>query len=71
MYCYVAILLMILHVNLCFLKKIQCQCYSLNCLFHIFLLQFIVFSGGRNVCLPAVWVQCHGFMTISTDGGAV
>ena len=34
------------------LKKSQYQCYILNDLFQIFLLQFFVFSGGTSVWLP-------------------
>ena len=54
-----------------FVRKIQCQFFSSNYMFQIFLHQFIVFSVGRGVCLPAGWVKCHGLMYISTEQGAV
>ena len=37
----------------------------------MFLFQFIVFSGGRGVCLAILGGHWHGLMTISSDGGAV
>ena len=59
-------------VSLKFLKgKVSVSVITWIICFWFFLLQFVVISGGRSVCLPAVWVQWHGLMTISTDGGAV
>ena len=36
-----------------------------------FFCSFIVFSGGRGVCLAIVGGHWHGLRTISSDGGAV
>ena len=53
-------------VGFVFPSAMQSQILS----FAEFVLQFIEFSVGRGVCLPAGWVQWHAFMTISSEEGA-
>ena len=45
--------------NNVFLRKIKFPCFFLIICYRI-LIQCIVFSGGRGVCMPSVWVLWHG-----------
>ena len=62
---------MIFQVNSYFCKEKAVSVLFPNFCFRFFLLQFIVFSIGRGVCLPAGWIQWHGLMTVSTEEGGV